>query len=146
VMLPYSCIDSLLYDTEFLVYYASQAQDGYGKITRAWTLDRTERGTVKSVTSNYTVSQQNVLRGDLKGHTEEDLRIDSNGNLFALTEILVTITNPAVYIETVGPRKGLTTMYEVHQSTPVVGPFGEVLHFDVILTRSIDQSTVGILE
>lgn len=145
-MLPYSCIDSILYNTEFSVYYSRQAQDAYGKITRTWILDRTERGTVKSFSNSYSVNQQNTLRGDLKGQTEEDLRIDSDGNLYPLTEILVTITDPAIYIETAGPRKGLTTMYEVHESTPVVGPFGEVLHFNVILTRSIDQSTVGIVE
>jgi hypothetical protein len=145
-MLPYTCIDSILYTTEFSVYYSRQSQDEYGKVNRTWVLDRTERGYVKTLTNHYGVDQQNVMRGEIRGKTEEDLRIDSDGNLYPVTEILVTITDPPIYIETAGPRKGLTTMYEVRTSTPVVGPFGEVLHFEITLARSIDQSTVGIVE
>jgi hypothetical protein len=141
-MLPYSCLDSLLYDTEFDVYVSKQSQDEYGAITREWVFDRNERGTVTPVRSDYQVNNQNLQRGDLKGHSEEDLRIDANGNLYPITEILIAITHPPVYIETAGPRLGLPTLYELRQSTPIVGPFGEVLHFDILLVRSIDQSSI----
>lgn len=86
----------------------------------------------------------------LKGHSEEDLRIDSEGNIYGIQDVLVTISDPAVYKEVTGPRKGLNTLYEVRLSNPVIGVFGEVLHFDIALFRSADQSSTlnggGVIE
>jgi hypothetical protein len=137
-MLPYTCIDSVTYLHTFKVYYSTQSQDGYGRITRTWTFDRTERGFVKAVT-NYAVDDRNSWNQTLKGVSEEDLRINEEGELFAPSEVLVTFIEPA-FIETAGPRKGLPTTFELRGSNPVLGPFGEVLHFDIMLVRSADQA------
>lgn len=139
-MLPYYCLDSITYGDELRVYYSTQSQDlVYGTITRTWTYDRTERGTLKqSKTRMYEVAQQNSWDDVLVGQTEEDLRIDSNGVLHAPSEVLITFVLPH-RIETAGPRKGLNTTYELRSSSPVEGPFGEVIHFDVQLVRSTDQ-------
>ena len=137
-MLPYSCIDSVTYLHTMNVYYSVQTQDGYGRVARSWVFDRTERGFVKGVT-NYAVADQNSWNQTLKGMSEEDLRIDDEGLLYAPSEVLVTFVEPA-FIETAGPRKGLPTTYELRGSTPVLGPFGEVLHFDIALVRSTDQA------
>jgi hypothetical protein len=140
-MLPYACLDSVTYTHELRVYYSTQTQDlVYGTIERSWTLDRVERGRVLQKNSQmYSVAEQNTWNDTLTGQTEEDLRIDSQGNLHAPSEVLVTFLSPH-YIDTAGPRKGLPTTYELRASSPVEGPFGEVLHFDIQLVRSIDQN------
>lgn len=139
-MLPYACLDSVLYADELRVYYSTQTQNlMYGTIERSWTLDRVERGTFRQAnTQMYGVSEINAWNDTLVGQAEEDLRIDSLGNLHAPSEVLVTFLSPH-YIDTSGPRRGLATTYELRASSPVEGPFGEVLHFDVQLVRSSNQ-------
>lgn len=138
-MLPFACIDSISYSHEMRVYYSVQTQDIFGMVQRSWVYDRVERGTVKPRENQmYIVSDQNMWNETLIGQTEEDLRIDSSGNLYAPSEVLVTFVNPHL-IETAGPRKGLNTTYELRSSMPVEGTFGEVLHFNVELVRSINQ-------
>lgn len=108
-------------------------------VNRTWTYDRTERGFVKPMKNQmYLVAEQNMWNEVLRGHTEEDLRIDSFGNLYSPSEVLVTFVNPK-FIETAGIRKGLNTTYELRSSVPIEGAFGEVLHFDIELVRSINQ-------
>lgn len=141
-MLPYSCLDSSLYTHEINVYYSVQSQDQYGRIAREWIFDRTERCLTKQAnTQMYDVAQQNTWNDMLTGYSEEDLRINSQGDIYAPSEVLVTFVSPK-RIETVGPRAGLATTYELRASDPVDGLFGEVLHFDIVLQRSIDQDVV----
>jgi hypothetical protein len=141
-MLPYACIDSIMYTHEMRVYFSTQEQDEWGAIQREWTFDRTERGVVKQTQQQmYMVGELNSWNEYLVGHSEEDLRIDSNGNLYAPSEVLITFVNPP-YIETEGPRRGLPTTFELRTSTPVEGPFGEVLHFDIQLVRSSNQDVI----
>lgn len=138
-MLPYSCLDSALYTHEIKVYYSVQSQDEYGRIKRDWVFDRTERCLTKqSNTIMYDVAQQNTWNETLVGFSEEDLRINSDGDIYAPSEVLVTFISPK-HIDTVGPRAGLPTTYELRASSPVDGLFGETLHFDIVLVRSIDQ-------
>jgi len=134
------CIDSLSYTDEFWVYYSIQSQDSYGSMHRQWVYDRMERGYfIPTQRRMYDVSQQNTWEEIYNGQTEEDLRIDSDGNLHSASEVLIGFKHPN-RIETAGPRKGLPTLFELRGSTPVEGPFGEVLHFDTQIYRSIDQS------
>lgn len=141
-MLPYSCIDSIMYDHTMNVYYANQSQDESGAIVRTWILDRTERGIVHKGTNRYEVGQQlNTWNDTLIGQSEEDLRIDSDGDVHSPSEVLVTFVNPE-FNDTVGPRSELRSTYELRGSTPVTGPFGEVLHFDILLVRSIAQNVL----
>jgi hypothetical protein len=138
-MLPYACLDSMSYTDELYVYYSTQSQTAMGIIRRTWTYDRIERGLfVPTLKRMYDVDTQNTWRDILNGHTEEDLRIDSQGNLYAPSEVLVMFKYPS-RIETAGVRKGKPTTYELRGSTPIEGPFGEVLHFDTQLFRSLKQ-------
>lgn len=138
-MLPYACLDSTTYTDELYVYYSTQTQDSFGTIQRSWTFDRLERGLfTQTMKRMYDVDTQNTWRDILNGHTEEDLRIDNEGNLHSPSEVLIMFKNPE-RIETAGPRKGKPTTYELRGSSPVEGPFGEVLHFDTQLYRSITQ-------
>ena len=141
-MLPYSCLDSITYNDEVRVYFSVQTQDVYGRVERAWVFDRTERVLVKQRQPEmYQVSELNMWNDILLGHSEEDLRINSNGDLYAPSEVLVTFIKPKL-IDTAGPRKGLNTTYELRASSPVEGAFGEVIHFDIQLVRSPDQDVV----
>lgn len=143
-MLPYACLDSVLYTHEIRVYYSTQSQDEYGRVARKWTFDRTERCITKqSNVQMYEVAQQNTWNDTLIGQSEEDLRIDSDGNIHAASEVLITFVTPK-RIDTVGPRAGLATTYELRASSPIDGMFGEVLHFDIVLVRSIDQNVVSV--
>ena len=138
-MLPYSCLDSVTYTDEIRVYYSVQTQTLLGGIERTWVFDRTEMGSFRSTGNQmYFVSEQNSWDDVLVGETEEDLRIDSNGNLYPPSEVLVTFIRPH-RIDTAGPRRGLNTTYELRASSPVEGPFGEVIHFNTQLVRSSDQ-------
>lgn len=141
-MLPYACIDSILYTQEVKVYYSVQSQDAYGRIARTWQYDRTERVLTKQAIRNmYNVNQQNTWNDMLSGFSEEDLRIDSDGNIYAPSEVLVTFVTPK-RIDTAGPRANKPTAYELRSSDPVDGPFGETIHFDIALVRSIDQDVI----
>lgn len=141
-MLPYSCLDSITYTHVMRVYYSTQTQDPFGGISRTWTFDRTEAGLVKQTQRQmYLVGEQNTWNDMLEGVSEEDLRIDSNGNLYAPSEVLVTFVTPKM-IDTAGPRMGLNTTYELRGSSPVEDAFGVTVHFDIQLARSIDQDVV----
>jgi hypothetical protein len=120
------------------VYYSTETQDEYGTIIRSWTFDRTERCFIKTVT-NYAIGEFNSWNQKLVGVSEEDLLIDDDGQLHAPSEVLITFDEPP-YIEPAGPRKGLPTAFELHGSTPVLGAFGEALHFDISLSRSQNQA------
>jgi hypothetical protein len=138
-MLPYACIDSIIFENEMRVYYSTQSQDTYGQITRLWEFDRLERGQVHQSQKNmYGIAERNIWKDVLSGASEEDLRIDSEGNLYAPSEVLVTFVSPK-FRDTAGPRKGLNTTYELLGSNPVEDAFGIVTHFNIVLSRSLDQ-------
>lgn len=140
-MLPYACIDSLLYTFEINVYHAVLAQDSMGRITKSWKFDRVERAFLSNVNSKHLqIGTLNELFADLRGNTETDVRIDKYGNLYPLTEVLITVKSPSIYKEHAGVRKNRNTLYELRTSDPVLGPFQEVLHFNIHLVRSADQN------
>ncbi len=134
-MLPYTCLDSVLYSMELAVFYPTHSQNSIGEVVRSWQFDRLERCSVKSKRNYYAVAQQNQLVEELVGQSEEDLRIDSDGIVHPISEILVFVNSPKVYFEIDKP-----TLFEVRKSTPILGAFQEVLHFDIELARSLDQS------
>jgi hypothetical protein len=138
-MLPYACVDSLSYTDEFHVFYSVQTQDLFGAMKRSWVYDRVDRGYFAPAKFRmYEVAQQNTWEEIYNGQTEEDVRIDSQGKLYSPSEIMIAFKTPK-RIETAGPRKGLPTLFEIRGSVPVEGPFGEVLHFNTQIYRSIDQ-------
>ena len=51
---------------------------------------------------------------------------DTNGNI--------------IHVETSGPRSGNPTLFEVATSSPIVGPFGNVEYYKIILRRSENQA------
>jgi hypothetical protein len=44
-------------------------------------------------------------------------------------------------METSGPRDGKSTIYEIASSEAIVGPFGNVEYYKVVLRRSENQAS-----
>jgi hypothetical protein len=64
--------------------------------------------------------------------------------MYSITNIVITnIRNnlgEIIYNETSGPRSGNPTLFEVATLNPIVGPFGKVEYYKVILRRSENQA------
>lgn len=132
------------------IYYPTETQNSFGVVEKTWALDRTVRLGVAQ-TTNYKDQQiqpdQMFWEQDTLGcRLLVDPRISSGATSYAMTDVLVTNIRTdkdvAVYVETAGPRSGLSTAYEVSGVLPHVGPFGAVDYYKVTLKRSDDQEVL----
>jgi hypothetical protein len=129
------------------VYFPIVTQDGYGSVNKQWTLDRTVACSLASVSrkarAEVTVDVEILLDGMLVGKVKKDLRIDSTGTENAITNVILTNVRDAngniLHLETAGPRKGKGTIFEVAKNEPIVGPFGSVEYWRILLRRSENQ-------
>lgn len=130
------------------IFYPIVEQGPLGNVKKDWILDRTiacsfnVTGTAwkEEVKPNVDLTQGNVLLG----RTKEDLRISSRESASAITNVIVTNIrdkncNP-IYVETSGPRKGKSTIFEIATNQPYVGPFGNVEYYKVVIRRSENQA------
>jgi len=64
--------------------------------------------------------------------------------LYSITNIIITNIRDnqgnAIYSESAGPRKGQSTIFEVSTSNPIVGPFGKVDYYKLVISRSDNQA------
>jgi hypothetical protein len=129
------------------VYYPIVKQSAYGDVNKTWVLNKT-------VACNfYHVGNKNkpgvpanvelMLDDMLVGRTRCDIRISSEDDQNAITNVLITnirdINGNSIYNETSGIRKGKTTLFEVAGNDPTVGPFGSVEYWKVMIRRSENQ-------
>ena len=130
------------------LYHAVVQQSAYGNISRQWVLDRTVVGNF--IPAGSEIKEELVINVDLTqdslliARVKCDLRIDSDDENYALTNILITNIRDRkgkpIYKETSGPRAGESTLYEIATQQPFVNPFGRVEHNRVILRRSENQA------
>lgn len=125
------------------VFYPTVNQGAYGNVDKEWVLD-------KIIVGNF-VKDKSGLEPDplikkeqvLECRTKSDIRVSTNSNDRAITNILVSNIKDRngneIYIERSGPRKGLSTLFEVVTQDPHIGPFGDVEYYDLILRRSENQ-------
>ena len=129
------------------VYYPIVKQDGYGSVNKQWIIDKT---VACSLSSGIRRSRPEVapnvellVDGMLIGKVRRDLRIDSANSTNSITNVLITNVRDAngniVYLETSGPRKDKGTIFELASNEPVVGPFGDVQYWRILLRRSDNQ-------
>ena len=82
----------------------------------------------------------------ISGRTGIDPRKSSSGKLYSMTDVLITDImdekDSLIYLETAGPRSGLSSIFELAGVLPHVGPFGSADYFKVVIKRSDDQGTV----
>jgi hypothetical protein len=131
------------------IYYPVVEQGAYGNLKKQWVLDRsitcnfsaTGQAASEEVTPNVNISKESILLG----RTKTDARISSSNARNSITNILVTNirTNQQnnIYMETSGSRDGKSTLYEIASNEPVVGPFGNVEYYKIVLRRSENQAS-----
>ena len=131
------------------IYYPIVDQGAYGNVKKQWILDRsiacnfgpTGQAASEEVKPNVNISKENILLG----RTKTDLRIASNNARNSITNVVVTNLRTQqqsnIYMETSGTRDGKSTLYEIASNEPVVGPFGNVEYYKVVLRRSENQAS-----
>lgn len=131
------------------IFYPDVEQSAYGNITKTWKLDRkiacsfNPAGTAfkEEVTPNVDLTFDSLL----VGRARKDIRVSSLQESFSITNIVVSNISDKngneIYIETAGPRKGKSTIFEVATIQPFNGPFGSIEYYKIILRRSENQGT-----
>lgn len=131
------------------IYYPIVEQGAYGNLVKQWVIDRTiacnfaPTGTAwaEEVKPNVKINLELMLLG----RTRKDPRISSTNSNQSIVNVVITNIRSAddseVYLETAGPRAGKSTIFEIASSEPVVGPFGNVEYFKVVIRRSENQAT-----
>jgi hypothetical protein len=131
------------------IYYPIVETGAYGNLKKQWVLDRsiacnfapTGQAASEEVKPNVNISKENILLG----RTKTDIRISDNNSRNAITNVIVTNLRTKqqdnIYMETSGTRNGNSTLYEIASSEPIVGPFGNVEYYKVVLRRSENQAS-----
>ena len=130
------------------VYYPIVDQGAYGNVKKQWILDRTIScffapagvKNKKDVNAEPNINIDNAIIGRIKN----DLTKSNADSRYSLTNIVITNIRSAsgslIYNESSGPRTGKGTLFEVASLNPIVGPFGEVEYYRVVLRRSENQA------
>lgn len=145
-----SCLDTdFLYPLKADVFYPIVEQGAYGNVQKKWVLDRV-------VTCSFapvgTAGQEEVkpnpkinLDVSLLGRTKNDLRITSKDSRESITNVVLTNIRThgdvPVYLETAGPRSGRSTIFEIASNEPIVGPFGDIEYYKLVIRRSENQAS-----
>lgn len=138
-----------LYPLKADIFYPIVEQGAYGNLNKQWVLDR-------SITCNFapagSASSEEVkpnakidIKSTLIGRTKTDLRVSSNNSKESVVNVIITnirtASDTAIYLETAGPRSGKSTLFEIASNEPIVGPFGEVEYYKLVIRRSENQAT-----
>jgi hypothetical protein len=130
------------------VYYPIVEQSAYGNVKKQWILDKTiacnfsSAGTAwkEEVQPNVNITKDVVLIG----RARSDIRISKLDAGNAITNVIITNIRDAasnqVYMETSGVRSGKATIFEIASQEPIVGPFGSVEYYKLIIRRSENQA------
>lgn len=131
------------------VYYPIVDQGAYGNVKKQWVFDRTiscnfaptGSSTTEDVKPNVNITKESILLG----RTKADLRVSSANINNSVTNVVITnLRTPQqgdIYVETSGPRNGKSTIYEIATNEAIVGPFGDLEYYKVVLRRSENQAT-----
>lgn len=138
-----------LYPLKADVYYPIVEQGPYGNVQKTWVMDRSiacnfsPAGTAWSeeVKPNVNIN----IDMNLIGRTRDDLRISSAKSKDSIVNIVITnirtSNNVPIYLETAGPRSGFSTIFEIASNEPILGPFGDIEYYKVVIRRSENQAT-----
>jgi hypothetical protein len=145
-----SCSDTdFLYPLKADIFYPIVEQGAYGNLTKRWVLDRTIQcnfapaGTAFSedVKPNPNIN----ISMSLLGRTKNDLRITSRDSKESITNVVITNirshSDVPVYLETAGPRVGRSSIFEIASNEPIVGPFGDIEYYKLVVRRSENQAS-----
>ena len=138
-----------IYPLKADVYYPIVEQQAYGNLQKTWVLDRTFACNFAIAgTANQEDVKPNVkidVKTSLIGRARSDLRISSRDSKEAITNVIITNIRTAhdepIYLETSGPRSGRSTIFEIATQEPIVGPFGSIEYYKLVVRRSENQAT-----
>ena len=139
---------SVIYPLLADVYYPIVTDAGYGSTSKQWILDRTIACAFAPASRKY---QQDVktnpnmtIDNQLVGRVKTDLTKTSRDNLSAITNMVLSNIRDAagniIYNESAGVRAGKSTIFEVSTFNPIVGPFGNIDYFKIVIARSDNQA------
>ena len=130
------------------VYYPLVEQGAYGNVKKQWMINKTVAchfttaglKAKEEIVPNINITQDTMLIGRVKA----DIRISDKDDAKSMTNIILTNIQDRqcspVYLETSGPRAGKSTIFEVASQEPLVGPFGSIEYYKLVLRRSENQA------
>jgi hypothetical protein len=130
------------------IYYPIIETGAYGNLEKQWVLDRTVacffnpagRKFKEDIKINTNITIDNTLVGRVKN----DITASNGNSLYAMTNIIITNIRDAngdyIYNESAGPRKGQPTIFEISTSNPIVGAFGKIEYYKLVIARSDNQA------
>lgn len=129
------------------IYYPLVEQGAYGNVSKQWMLDATiacSFTSPSSKTKQDVVPNPNItINNFLIGRTRSDIRISSREAANSITNVIITnirdTSGNTIYLETAGARAGKSTIFEIATNEPIVGAFGKVEYYKVIIRRSENQ-------
>jgi GH15 family glucan-1,4-alpha-glucosidase len=131
------------------VYYPIVEQGAYGEVKKSWVLDKTIAGNFSTAgTSNkedLRPEAKLLLDSSLIGRVKSDIRFSTEEQRNSITNILITNIKDrngnVIYLETSGIRAGQPTIFELATFDPIVGPFGNIEYYRLIIKRSENQGS-----
>ncbi len=139
---------SIIYPLLADVFYPIVTEAGYGSTSKQWVLDRTIACAFAPASRKYQQDVQTnpnmTIDNQLIGRVATDLTKTSRDSLSAITNMIITNIRDAagntIYNESAGIRAGKSTVFEVSTFNPIVGPFGNVDYFKIVIARSDNQA------
>lgn len=131
------------------IYYPIVDQNPYGAVKRVWVLDKTIAIAANPAGRKY---QQDVQTNNAKldldnsilARVRNDITQSSNEELYSLNNILITNIRDKdgnlIYNESAGPRSGKASLWEISTFNPIVGAFGSIEYFKLVLLHSDNQA------
>jgi hypothetical protein len=130
------------------IYYPIVETGAYGNTKKQWVLDKTVACFFNVAGSKFKEdvnTEPNLnIRTAIIGRIRTDPTVSSDETLYSMTNIIFTNirsnSGEIIYNESTGPRSGNPTLFEIATLSPIVGPFGKVEYYKVILRRSENQA------
>ena len=129
------------------IYYPIVETGAYGNSKKTWVLDRTiacffnpaGRKTKEDVNSENKLELDNLLVGRVRNDLTQ-----TDSESYSVTNIIIANIRDRsgnfIYNESAGVRKGNSTIFEVASLNPIVGPFGTIEYYKVLVRRSENQA------
>jgi hypothetical protein len=130
------------------IYYATSAQDKFGKKNKTWNFDSALKCYIETVGSEDDSKTFFEYKDKLIGRTKVDPRKSSAGQYYPITDIAITNirdtkTSAEFYIETAGQKSGESSIYELSAVEPYVNPWNEIEYYRVFLTKMDAQEGIS---
>ncbi len=130
------------------IYYPIVDVGAYGNVKKQWVLDKTVACFFNVAGSKFKQevgTEANInISNSIIGRVKNNPTISSTESLHSITNIVITNIRGndgnTIYNESAGPRSGNSTLFEIATLNPIVGPFGKVEYYKVVLRRSENQA------